>query len=540
VLQYPIVEAFPRSPIPRPGRRLAVRLTLSGLLVVVLSGSAVAGGMELAADKVIPPIPGFDKAAAPGTDKPANPGSPQTILLTGLDHRYADGAGTPSRSDTMMLVRLDPKANATTMLSLPRDLEVPIAGYGPTPQKLNAAWALGNGPKVLTKTIRTSLLGTPQDPFRINGVVAIRFDAFSKAVNQLGCIYTDVDRKYLVAPGAGYAQIDQPAGYQLLCGQDALAYVRFRHADSDITREARQANFLADMRTQVDVGDALTGGLVKAIVPFVQTTIQGNRQVLRIAKLLVGVAGQPTKRVKLATTFTADGGVATTPEALARARQQFLNPPKQKKAKPSSSDSSTAKAGASTRSSSAKRRTKRTPKALPPTMIADKPGAEQIASVVGSQTQGLSIWAPSARLSAGVYLSEASRGYDILDKKRRPKWPAYRIVVQTQDAGEYYGVEGTTWKDPPILKLASGTVRLAGRTWRVQYDGGRIRRLFWQSPSATYWISNTLGDDLSSREMYALARTFGRRSASSGAAAGTTSGTTATTPDPAVGTAGTP
>ncbi|WP_026909741.1 LCP family protein [Patulibacter minatonensis] len=509
-----------------------MRLTLSGLLVVVLSGGAVAATAEIGVSKVPKPKP-FPTADAPETDPTANPGSPQTLLLTGLDHRYADGKGTPSRSDTMMLVRLDPEANATTMLSLPRDLEVPIVGYGTAPQKLNAAWALGNGPKVLTKTIRTSLLGTPQDPFRINGVVAIRFDAFSKAVNELGCIYTDVDRKYLVAPGAGYAQIDQPAGYQLLCGQDALAYVRFRHADSDITREARQANFLADMRTQVDAQDALTGGLLGAIEPFVQSTIQGNRQFLRIAKLLVGVAGKPTKRVKLATTFTADGGVATTPEALARARRQFMDPPKEKKAKPSSSGS-TAKAGASrSGSSSAKRRKRRPTTALPPTMIADKPGAEQVASLVGSQTSGLPIWAPTARLSAGVYESEASRGYEILDKKRRPKWPAYRIVVQTQDAGEYYGVEGTTWKDPPILKLASGTVRLAGRTWKVQYDGGRIRRLFWQSPGATYWISNTLGDDLTPREMYALARTFARRSASSGAAAGTTSSPTPTTPDPA-------
>jgi LCP family protein required for cell wall assembly len=481
-----------------------VRLTLSGLLVVVLSGSAVAGGIELAADKIVPDLPGFSGVLAPVADKPTSPGSPQTILLAGLDHRYADGKGTPSRSDTMMLVRLDPKGNATTMLSLPRDLQVVIPGKGTSPQKLNGAWALG-GPKLLTKTIRTTLLGTPADPFRINGTVAVRFDAFSKAVNQLGCIYTDVDRKYLVAPGAGYAQIDQPAGYQLLCGQAALAYVRFRHSDSDITREARQANFLADMRTQVNVGDALSGDLIRSITPYVQTDIQGNRAILRVAKLLLGVAGKPTKRIKLDTTFTPDGNVETTPAALARAARQFLNPPAEKQATPAKSRSTTKKQR--TRKTSRKKTTT----SLPPTMIADATGAAQIAATVAPSADGLPIWLPSARLSAGSYLAEASRGYEILDKRRQPKWPAYRVVIQTADAGEYYGVEGTTWRNPPILDLAGDSVRLGGRTWRVQYDGGRIRRLFWQSPNGTYWISNTLGDDLSAREMYALARSFGRR-----------------------------
>ncbi|MEV4421424.1 LCP family protein [Patulibacter sp. NPDC049589] len=537
MVQYCVVQAFSRSPIPRPGRRLAVRLILSGLLVVVLSGSAVAGGMELAVDKVIPELPNFALPQAPVTDKPADPGSPQTLLLTGLDHRYADGKGAPSRSDTMMLVRLDPKANATTMLSLPRDLEVTIPGYGITPQKLNAAWALG-GPRLLTRTIRTTLLGTEAEPFRINGVVAIRFDAFSKAVNELGCIYTDVDRKYFVAPGAGYAQIDQPAGYQLLCGQAALAYVRFRHSDSDITREARQANFLADMRTQVDAQDAITGGLIKAITPYVQTSIQGNRQTLRIAKLLLGISGKPTKRVKLATSFTPDGGVSTTPDALARAARQFLNPPAVKK--PSST---TKKASSSKKTKTSKKKRSSTP-ALPATMMTDTAGAAQIAATVAPDVRGLPIYVPGARLSAGTYAPIDSRGYEILDKHRQPKWHAYRVVVGTNQAGEYYGIEGTTWKDPPILQLAAGSVRLAGRTWRVQYDGGRIRRLFWQSPHATYWISNTLGDDLTPREMYALARSFARRAGSAPATSGSGSSGTATAPSgtgaTGTGTAGLP
>ena len=304
-----------------------LRFAAAGLLVVVLSATAVAGSIERVATVVPKKVLPFPVQELPALDKP-KPGRPQTILLTGLDHRYADG-DAPSRSDTMILLRLDPEAKATTILTLPRDLRAVIPGHGTAPQKLNGAWALG-GAKLLTRTLRTSLLGTPEDPFPINNVVSIRFDAFAKAVNHFGCLYSDIDRRYLVRPGAGYAQIDQPAGYQLLCGMDSLAYVRFRHQDSDLTRAARQANFVAEARNQVDAGDVLldAGDLLDAIGPFVQTSVRSARQLLAVAKLAVNLTNTPTKRVELGTILADDGSgdVLTTPAALARARRDFLRP----------------------------------------------------------------------------------------------------------------------------------------------------------------------------------------------------------------------
>jgi LCP family protein required for cell wall assembly len=490
---------------------MAARLLLSGLLVLVLSAGAVAGSLAWLAGEGTEKLQTFRPHEAPVLDREES-GRPQTILLTGLDHRYGQGKGVSDRSDTMILLRLDPDAKATTILSLPRDLRVVIPGYGDEPQKLNAAWSHG-GARVLTRTLRTSLLGTRARPFRINEVVSVRFDAFAKAVNHFGCLYTDVDRRYLVPPGAGYAEIDQLAGYQLLCGQDALAYVRSRHADNSVIREARQSTYLSEARTQIDVAGELArgGGLLDAVGRFVTTNVSGGRELLGIARLAVNVTDKPTKQVVLRTTLATDtsGDVLTTPAALARARREFLHPKAVRRPKPQRTARKRARRpGGSSRRP--RRRAARAATPLPATMTRDAAGAGVAAAAVRAQAGRVPVLAPSARPSRGGWLQAMSRGYAILDKDRRPRWAAYRIVGTTGRTGEYYGVQGTAWKDPPVLKLADDEVRLAGRTWRVQYDGPRVRRLLWSAPAGTYWITNTLTNDLSAREMYALARTFSR------------------------------
>ena len=71
------------------------------------------------------PIPGIKNVL----DK-VDPGGPQTILVLGSDRRYGDGRTIPARSDTIIVVRLDPDKNATAIMSIPRDLKVEIPGYG--------------------------------------------------------------------------------------------------------------------------------------------------------------------------------------------------------------------------------------------------------------------------------------------------------------------------------------------------------------------------------------------------------------------------
>jgi LCP family protein required for cell wall assembly len=221
--------------------RSLLRSLLAGVLIVLFTAGATATTLFAQLNEYVPP----PDPGPPIVDEkdliPTDPGKPQTLLLLGSDRRWIDKQnGDQARSDTMMLLRLNPDEDATTVMSIPRDLQVEIPGYGT--DKMNNAYALG-GAALTVRTIR-SLTG-----IRIHHVVNVHFGGFTEAVNELGCFYIDVDRRYYhsnegVPIGQRYAEIDVPAGYQKLCGQDALDYVRFRHLDNDIVRAARQQGFL--------------------------------------------------------------------------------------------------------------------------------------------------------------------------------------------------------------------------------------------------------------------------------------------------------
>lgn len=454
------------------------------------SAVAAAGGEGTA-----PPLPGLDLPA---------PGEPRTVLLAGLDTRFADGPGARSRSDTMLLVRLDPDAPATAMLSLPRDLRVKALGRRGQ-QKLNSAWFRG-GAERLRETIGTEVLGSADDPFEIDHVVSVRFTPFAKIVNALGCLYVDIDRRYLVAPDSGHAEIDQPAGYQRLCGMDALAFVRFRIGDSDFVREARQANFLTEVRTQIDPLEVVGGGLLPKLARFLGKDADTREELAALATLAVYVVGRPTARVELDGVREAGDGtgdVVTTRAALSRARERFLAP-----RLPSQKTEVEERVG---RSPLLPENPERLRTSAPSSLTADVAGARSVARVAARRLRGrLPVLVPDLRAGNARYVPEESRGYRIAGDDGKGRWPSYRIVARTAN-GQSYGVEGTTWERPPILDLASDQVRIGGRTWLVQYVGRRVHRLFWVGDRGTYWISNTLTDDLTGREMYAMAKSLERR-----------------------------
>ena len=121
-------------------------------------------------------------------------GDPQTILIIGSDKRL-DTTGDPGRSDTTILLRVDPEKDAIALLSIPRDLEVTIPGVGR--DKFNAAYSAGGEKKTLEVVKRLTGL-------EINHVVNINFTGFADAVDAIGCVYVDVDRRYYIAPGGGH------------------------------------------------------------------------------------------------------------------------------------------------------------------------------------------------------------------------------------------------------------------------------------------------------------------------------------------------
>ena len=138
------------------------------------------------------------------------------------------------------------------MLSVPRDLKVEIPQGGTvSTSKLNAAYSIG-GPNLLVKILKQQVFHGLQ----VNHIVDVNFKGFSDLVDAIGCVYTDVDHRYYNDTSVtNYSSIDIQPGYQKLCGDNqstsgALAFVRFRHTDTDIVRNARQQDFLRWAKSQ--------------------------------------------------------------------------------------------------------------------------------------------------------------------------------------------------------------------------------------------------------------------------------------------------
>ncbi|MDX6629062.1 MAG: polyisoprenyl-teichoic acid--peptidoglycan teichoic acid transferase [Gaiellales bacterium] len=159
-----------------------------------------------------------------------------TTLVLGSDRRPNGGAG---RSDSILLVRVDPGANRIAELSIPRDLRVTIPGHGD--DRINAAYTLG-GPALAIQTVR-ALTGIP-----INHVVLLDFSGFRELVDALGGVTIDNPSKIISNSFDGHPW-RFGRGRLHLDGRHALAYARVREntanpADNDVTRGLRQQRVL--------------------------------------------------------------------------------------------------------------------------------------------------------------------------------------------------------------------------------------------------------------------------------------------------------
>jgi LCP family protein required for cell wall assembly len=447
-------------------------------------------------------------------------GKPQTILVIGDDRRKIDvKQGNPTRSDTMILVRLDPRKGATAMMSLPRDLIVTIPGHGV--DKLNAAFSYGEDALTL-RTIR-SLLHIP-----IHHYVRVTFWGFREAVDRLGCVYVDVDRKYFNdnhppnGGGGQYAVIDVPAGYQKLCGQRALDYVRYRHLDSDLVRAARQQSFLGEAKGQIGVSGVFSDRkkLLRIFARSVRTDIRSSRAVLGLLKLVAESSSKPVAEVQFPAVDAEDGSgnLEISPFALQATVKRFLAA----RATTGSRERAVARAArggatgdgskrtAKARAASRRRSHRSKAAALAaPGLLVNRAAGEDEAARLQVKLPSLPVYYPRLMAAAGRYRTDYARAYSIADRSG-DRHRAYRIVAFQGAIGQYYGIEGTTWMSPPLLDDPSEHRRIGGRTYELFYDGGRLRLVAWRTPKAVYWVSNTLMRTLSNKQMLALAASAAR------------------------------
>src|SRR5438874_6187654 len=253
---YPPASPTPmaRYRQPDPPRRGAWAVVRAVLLWTMLATLIVAGGAAGAAYLkthqflvAISPKTKIDRAAAKRLDA-ALPGQPTIALVIGTDRRKGAQADLTGRSDTLILVRADPATKAISLLSFPRDLIVTVKcpGHPDIRDRINTAFsacgALGS-----VETVR-ALTGLP-----INYFVTVDFRGFMQLVNNLGGVWIDVDHRFLCDPTncPGVSKINLWPGYQRVNATNALAYVRYRHFDSDIYRNARQQLFLKSLKQQI-------------------------------------------------------------------------------------------------------------------------------------------------------------------------------------------------------------------------------------------------------------------------------------------------
>ena len=279
----------------------------------------------------------------------AAPESPaaMNVLVLGSDKREQE-QGDPGRSDTVMLVHVDPGQNYLSVLSLPRDLRVDIPGHGKN--KLNYAYAVG-GPALTIQTVE-QLTGVD-----VNHYVEVDFQAFRDIVDALGGVYIDVDRRYY-NDDPHYELIRLAPGYQLLDGDQALDFVRFRHDQNlDFGRMERQQMFLRAVKEQALTWDLpfKLPSLVSALFDNLATDLGAN-DILKLAYWAVRLEpGQSRMLTLTGATGELDGVsyVFVDKQSLSDLVEKLLTPP----GKGAATATSSAVTGAASTSTSAVRST---------------------------------------------------------------------------------------------------------------------------------------------------------------------------------------
>ncbi len=198
--------------------------------------------------------------------KPWDGGSRVTVLVMGLDYGdWSSDRKCPCRTDTMILLTIDPLTRTAGILNIPRDLWVNIPGFDQY-YKINSAYFLGQannlpggGPGLAVQTVE-QFLGVP-----INFYAQIDFYAFEKFINLIGGVELDIPAKIKVDPIGEANTIVLKPGKQKLRGPIALAYARARYtAGGDFDRANRQQQVIMAVLSKVTQADQFPSLLSKA------------------------------------------------------------------------------------------------------------------------------------------------------------------------------------------------------------------------------------------------------------------------------------
>ncbi len=602
------------EPPGRSGLRVVGKILLWVAIGVTMLAVALVAGIYLWFHESVAAIQAHSedvKSAQKFLGEPPTPGHAAIALVIGYDHRANETANTPSRSDTVMLLRADPDTKSVSMLSFPRDMIVPIhcPGQSIFTGKINAAYATC-GAKGTVQTV-ADLTGLP-----INYLITVNFRGFKQIVNRLGGVWIDVDRRYFnnnagLSPTFGYAKINLQPGYQLLTGGSALDYVRFRHTDSDLFRVVRQQQFVKGMKYQlahnfsiakvpkiigaltknIEVGagggrkvsgktvlsyaffayhlpsghffQSQIGGLTgyndlrtdpsniqAAVQDWLQPDVEAARVATAVALGNKVRSSTPTPAQTSVTVLNGngiEGAAANAGYLLSQRAYRIVPPPDGATGNAPRTNYYSSKVYWNPRVKRSEAAAKSVAKLFAPADAEAMPPEVRplgrnamITVVVGSTFHGTitpapPIKVPTQREPANV----TSNAYDTLTtlRKIQPKVPgikleypsviesssspdrqkpyyAYRIregdkavrLVFRTGAGAYWGIEETSWGEAPILSDKSVHHILKGRSYDFYYNGPKLHMIVLHERGDTYWVVNSLLDNISNETMIAIAK----------------------------------
>ncbi len=604
---------FPEPPA-RSGLRLVGRILLWIAIVIAMIVVAGVAGIYLwlheSVAAIQPHSEDVKSAQAFLGDVPA-PGHAAIALVIGYDHRANEAANTPSRSDTVMLLRADPETKSVSMLSFPRDLIVNIhcPGQPVFAGKINTAYATC-GAKGTVQTV-SDLTGLP-----INYLITVNFRGFKQIVNRLGGVWIDVDRRYFnnnagLSPSFGYAKINLQPGYQLLTGGSALDYVRFRHTDSDLYRVARQQQFVKAMKYQLahNFSPLKVPKLISAITKNTEVAAGGGHKVsfktvlsyalfayhlpsghffqnqiegltgysdlrtdpanveaavrdflspdVEQAKIATAVAlgrkvrlSTPTPQQTTITVLNGngiEGAAANAGYLLSQRGYRIVSPPEGATGNAPRTNYYASKVYWNPRVKRSKAAARAVAKLFAPA-DAERMAPEvrslgrnaMLTVVVGSTFHGTITPAPPSkvptkreppRVTSNPYdtlttlkaLQKKIRGFKleypaVIESSSAPDrvkpYYAYRIhdddravrLVFRTGGGAYWGIEETSYDDAPVLADRSFRHVLKGRPYDFYYNGSKLHMIVLRENGATYWVVNSLLDNLSNETMIAIAK----------------------------------
>lgn len=311
----------PRSSLPTPSPKSNSKLPCGIVALVVVLAGIVLPTLAVLAISLIAQLTGQSNPIAsvlPGGGDNANTNAGTVslpslgawkgtdrvnVLLLGIDSRPKEDPKT-ARTDTIILVTIDPSTKTGGMMSIPRDLYVPypnpLPPRAPVAERINAAHLYG-GPKYSMQTVAHNF------GLKVDYYVRVNFNVVIELVDMLGGIdiYVEQEINDQLFPDMnyGYDPLIIKSGWQHMNGELALKYARTRHGNSDFSRMKRQQQVILALREKALSGNAILRLLPQtpAILQKLKDSVETNLSVTELMQLAMLAKDLPTDKISRVT-----------------------------------------------------------------------------------------------------------------------------------------------------------------------------------------------------------------------------------------------